>query len=158
VNEVDLLVALVILVGLVGIVVPLLPGSILILGAVLVWTVVEGSGAAWMVFALVATLLVVGAVVKYVVPGRGLRSSGVPTRSFMVGGILGIAGFFVVPVVGLVIGFLLGVYLSETRRVGRNLAWPSTVAAVKAVGLSVLVELVAALFATGVWVVGALNI
>jgi hypothetical protein len=76
----------------------------------------------------------------------------------MVGGILGIAGFFVVPVVGLVIGFLLGVYLSETRRVGRNLAWPSTVAAVKAVGLSVLVELVAALFATGVWVVGALNV
>jgi uncharacterized protein YqgC (DUF456 family) len=158
VNEVDLLVALVILVGLVGIVVPLLPGSILILGAVLVWTVVEGSGAAWMVFALVATLLVVGAVVKYVIPGRGLRSSGVPTRSIMVGGILGIAGFFVVPVIGLVIGFLLGVYLSETRRVGRNLAWPSTVAAVKAVGLSVLVELVAALFATGVWVVGALNI
>jgi hypothetical protein len=42
--------------------------------------------------------------------------------------------------------------------VGRNLAWPSTVAAVKAVGLSVLVELVAALFATGVWVVGALNV
>jgi uncharacterized protein YqgC (DUF456 family) len=158
VNEVELLVALVILVGLVGIVVPLLPGSILILGAVLVWTVVEGSGAAWMVFALVATLLVVGAVVKYVIPGRGLRSSGVPTRSIMVGGILGIAGFFVVPVIGLVIGFLIGVYLSETRRVGRNLAWPSTVAAVKAVGLSVLVELVAALFATGVWVVGALNV
>lgn len=157
-NEVDLLVGLVILVGLAGIVIPLLPGSILILGAVLVWTVMEGSRTAWMVFALVTTLLVVGAVVKYVVPGRGLKSSGVPTRSIMIGGILGIVGFFVVPVVGLVIGFLLGVYLSETRRVGRNLAWPSTVAAVKAVGLSVLVELVAALFATAVWVVGALTI
>lgn len=157
-NEVDLLVGLVILVGLAGIVVPLLPGSMLILGAVLVWTVMEGSRTAWMVFALVTTLLVVGAVVKYVVPGRGLKSSGVPTRSITIGGILGIVGFFVVPVVGLVIGFLLGVYLSETRRVGRNLAWPSTVAAVKAVGLSVLVELVAALFATGVWVVGALTI
>jgi hypothetical protein len=158
VNEVDLLVGLVILVGLAGIVVPLLPGSMLILGAVLVWTVMDGSRTAWTVFALVTTLLVVGAVVKYVVPGRGLKSSGVPTRSIMIGGILGIVGFFVVPVVGLVIGFLLGVYLSETRRVGRNLAWPSTVAAVKAVGLSVLVELVAALFATGVWVVGALTI
>lgn len=157
-NEVDLLVGLVILVGLAGIVVPLLPGSILILGAVLVWTVTEGTRTAWMVFALVTTLLVVGAVVKYVVPGRGLKTAGVPTRSIMLGGILGIVGFFVVPVVGLVIGFLLGVYLSETRRVGRNLAWPSTVAAVKAVGLSVLVELVAALFATGVWVVGALTL
>lgn len=157
-NEVDLLVGLVILVGLAGIVVPLLPGSMLILGAVLVWTVMEGTRAAWMVFALATTLLVVGAVVKYVVPGRGLKTAGVPTRSIMLGGILGIVGFFVLPVVGLVIGFLLGVYLSETRRVGRNLAWPSTVAAVKAVGLSVLVELVAALFATGVWVVGALTL
>jgi uncharacterized protein YqgC (DUF456 family) len=158
VNGVELLVALVILVGLVGIVVPVLPGSILILGAVLVWTVMEASSTAWTVFALVTTLLVVGAVVKYVIPGRGLRDSGVPTRSIMLGGLLGIVGFFVVPVVGLVLGFLLGVYLSETRRVGRHLAWPSTVAAVKAVGLSILVELVAALLATGVWVVGVLTV
>lgn len=157
-NGVELLVALVILVGLVGIVVPVLPGSILILGAVLVWTVTEASTTAWTVFALVTTLLVVGAVVKYVLPGRGLRDSGVPSRSIMLGGLLGIVGFFVVPVVGIVLGFLLGVYLSETRRVGRHLAWPSTVAAVKAVGLSILVELVAALLATGVWVVGVLAV
>lgn len=157
-NEVDLLVGLVILVGLAGIVVPVLPGSTLVLGAVLVWTVLEGSGAAWAVFAVAATILVTGAVVKYVVPGRGLRASGVPNRTLVLGGLLGIVGFFVVPVIGLVLGFVLGVYLSETRRVGRHLAWPSTVAAVKAVGLSVLVELVAALLATGVWLAGALSL
>jgi len=157
VNEVELLVGLVILVGLVGIVVPVLPGSILILGAVLVWTVSEGSGTAWTVFALATTLLVVGAIVKYVIPGRGLRSSGVPNRTIVFGGLLGIVGFFVVPVIGLVIGFVLGVYLSEVRRVGRHLAWPSTVAAMKAVGLSIFVELVAGLLAAGVWTVGVLN-
>jgi len=157
VNEVELLVGLVILVGLVGIVVPVLPGSILILGAVLVWTVSEGSGTAWTVFALATTLLVVGAIVKYVIPGRGLRSSGVPNRTVVFGGLLGIVGFFVVPVIGLVIGFVLGVYLSEVRRVGRHLAWPSTVAAMKAVGLSIFVELVAGLLAAGVWTVGVLN-
>lgn len=156
-NEVDLLVGVAILVGLVGIVVPVLPGSILILVAVLVWTVAADSGTAWLVFALATTLLVVGAVVKYVVPGRGLRTAGIPNRTVMVGGLLGIVGFFVVPVVGLVIGFVLGVYLSEARRVGRNLAWPSTVAAMKAVGLSVFVELVAGLLAAGVWAVGALT-
>ncbi|MGH3363359.1 MAG: DUF456 domain-containing protein [Nocardioidaceae bacterium] len=156
-NEVELLVGLVILVGLVGIVVPVLPGSILILGAVLVWTVSDGSGTAWTVFAVATTLLVLGAIVKYVIPGRGLRSSGVPNRTIMFGGLLGIVGFFVVPVIGLVIGFVLGVYLSEVRRVGRHLAWPSTVAAMKAVGLSIFVELVAGLLAAGVWAVGALN-
>ena len=152
----ELLVALVILLGLVGIVVPVLPGSILILGAVLVWAISDGSGTAWTVFALATTLLVIGAVVKYVVPGRGLRASGVPNRSIVLGGLLGLVGFFVVPVVGLPLGFLAGVYLSETRRVGRHLAWPSTVAAMKAVGLSVLVELIAGLLAVGVWVFGVL--
>jgi uncharacterized protein YqgC (DUF456 family) len=158
VNAAELLVGLVILLGLVGIVVPLLPGSVLILGAVLVWTVLDGSGTAWLVFAMAATILVAGAVVKYVVPGRGLRSSGVPSRTIMLGGLLGIVGFFVIPVVGLVIGFLLGVYLEEVRRVGRHLAWPSTVAAIKAVGLSVFVELVAGLLAAGLWAVAALTL
>ena len=155
-NVTELLVGLVILVGLVGIVLPILPGSILILGAVLVWAITEGTGTAWLVFALVTTLLVVGGVVKYVVPGRGLRSSGVPGRSIMLGAFLGIVGFFVVPVIGLVLGFVMGVYLAEVQRIGRESAWPSTVAAVKAVGLSILVELGTALLASGVWLVGAL--
>ena len=45
-------------------------------------------------------------------------------------------------------------HLAEVQRVGRDQAWPSTVAAVKAVGLSILVELAAALLATGVWLAG----
>lgn len=155
-TSVEILVGLAILVGLVGIVVPVLPGSILILAAVLVWALDTGTGTGWFVFALVTTLLAVGAVVKYVVPGRGLRSSGVPTRSIVAGGVLAIVGFFVVPVIGLFLGFVLGVYLAELPRVGHERAWPTTVATVKAVGLSVLVELVAALFATAVWLVGAL--
>jgi uncharacterized protein YqgC (DUF456 family) len=158
VDVVDLLVGLVILVGLVGILVPVLPGTMLILGAVLLWSANQGAASAWMVFALVTTLLMVGAIVKYVVPGRGLRTAGVPNRSLLLGGLLGIIGFFVVPVVGLVLGFVLGVYLSELQRVGHDRAWPSTVAAVKAAGLSILVELAAALVASGVWLVGALSV
>ncbi len=157
-DVVELLVGLVILVGLVGIVVPILPGSILILGAVLVWSADQGARSAWLVFALVTTLLMVGAIVKYVVPGRGLRTAGVPNRTILLGGLLGIIGFFVVPVVGLVLGFVLGVYLSELQRVGHDQAWPSTVAAVKAAGLSILVELAAALAAAGVWLVAALTV
>ena len=152
----ELLVALVILVGLVGIVVPVLPGSILILGAVLVWATEEASRTAWVVFAVVTVLLVTGGIVKYAVPGRSLKASGVPNRSIVLGGLLGIVGFFVVPVIGLVLGFVLGVYLSEQRRVGRQLAGPSTRAAIRAVGVSILIELAAALLAASTWLVGAL--
>jgi uncharacterized protein YqgC (DUF456 family) len=156
VNATEALVGLAVLVGLVGIVVPVLPGSVLILGAVLVWSIEEGSATAWAVFAIVATLLVVGGVVKYAVPGRRLKSTGVPHRTLLLGGALGVVGFFVVPVVGLVLGFVLGVYLAELQRVGHDAAWPSTKHALKAAGFSMLIELTAGALAAMTWFVGAL--
>ena len=154
----DVLVALAVLVGLVGIVVPVLPGSVLILGAVLLWAVLAASPAGWVVFAVATTFLVVGTVVKYAVPGRGLKAAGVPNRTLVAGGLLGIVGFFVIPVVGLVVGFVLGIYLTELQRVGRALAWPSSRAAIKAVGFSLLIELAAGLLAAGTWLVGAVAV
>jgi uncharacterized protein YqgC (DUF456 family) len=150
----DVLVGVAVLVGLVGILVPVLPGSVLILAAVLVWALEAATSTGWVVFAVVTLLLVVGAVVKYAVPGRRLKSDGVPNRTLLAGGLLGVVGFFVIPVVGLLIGFVLGVYLSEVQRVGRDLAWPSTRSALRAVGLSVLIELAAGLLAALTWLVG----
>jgi uncharacterized protein YqgC (DUF456 family) len=151
----DLLVGLAVLVGLVGIVVPVLPGTVLILVAVLVWTVVVSSTTGWMVFAVVALFLGAGAVVKYALPGRRLQAAGVPTRTIVVGGLLGLVGFFVIPVVGLVVGFVLGVYLSELLRVGTDRAWTTTKAAMLAAGLSMLIELAAGLCAALTWLVAA---
>ena len=48
----EVLVALAILVGLVGVLVPILPGLVLVLAAVLVWAVDEGSATGWVVFAV----------------------------------------------------------------------------------------------------------
>jgi uncharacterized protein YqgC (DUF456 family) len=155
---VDLLVGLAVLVGLLGIVVPVLPGSILILGGVLVWAVAHATTAGWVVFALVTTLIVAGGIVKYAVPGRGLKAVGIPGRTLVLGGLIGIVGFFVIPVVGLVVGFVLGVYLSELQRVGVDAAWPSTRAALKAAGFSLLIELAAGLLAAATWLVAAVTV
>ena len=141
-------------IGLLGIVVPILPGSILVLGAVLVWSWSVGGATAWTVFGVVAVLLVAGAVVKYVVPGRRLQLAGIPASTQWLGVALGVVGFFVVPVIGLFLGFVLGVYLAELLRVGSAEAWPSTVHSLQAVGLSIVIELGAALLATLVWVAG----
>ena len=150
----DVLVGLAVAVGLVGIVVPVLPGTLLVLAAVLVWALEDGTATGWTVLAAVAVLLAAGAVVKYVVPGRRLASAGVPTRTVLAGGVLGVVGFFVVPVLGLPLGFVLGVYLSEAQRLGRRSAGRSTVTALRAVGLSILIELSAGLLAALVWLVG----
>ncbi len=151
---VELLVAVAIAVGLVGILVPVLPGSVLVLGAVLVWAWDLGGTTAWAVFAVVAAILVVGGVVKYLVPNRRLKDAGIPASTQWTGAALGVVGFFVVPVVGLLVGFVLGVYLAEHRRVGGTAAWPSTKHALRAVGLSILIELAAGVAATAVWVAG----
>ncbi len=152
----ELLVGLTIAVGLVGVVVPVLPGSALILAAVVVWAAADGSTAAWLFASTAVVFLAVGTIVKYLVPGRRLKEAGVPMSSLAAGAVLGVVGFFVVPVVGLVLGFVLGVYLAEARRLGTDRAWPSTVLAVKAVGVSLLVELAAALLAAATWALGVL--
>lgn len=154
---VEALIGLVILVGLVGIVVPVLPGTLAIFAAVAVWAWLTGGAAAWTVFAIATVFLVISGVVKYTWPGRRMREAGVPMRSLAVGGLLGIVGFFVIPVVGLFIGFVAGVYVAEVPR-HRNhaAAWRSTVHATKAAGLSILVELLGALLAAAVWLGGVL--
>ena len=150
----EVLVALAILVGLVGVIVPILPGLVLVLAAVLFWAIGERSATGWSVFTVVAVLLVAGTVVKYVVPNRRLKTTGIPSSTTWFGVAVGVVGFFVIPVIGLFIGFVLGVYLAEYRRVGGAAAWPSTKEALRAVGVSILIELAAGALAALVWVAG----
>lgn len=150
-----LLIAVVIAIGLVGIVVPLLPGSVLVLGAIAVWAYFEQTTIGWVTLGIASALLAATLLVKYLWPMRRMRSADVGTWSLLAGGVLGIIGFFVVPVIGLVLGFVLGVYLAELAvRHDQRLAWASTVHAIKGVALSVGVELTGALLATAVWVAG----
>ena len=153
-SALELVVALAIAVGLVGILVPVLPGSMLVVGGILVWAWAEGGATAWTVFAVATALVAAGTVVKYVVPGRRLQVAGIPASTQWLGVLVGVVGFFVIPVVGLFLGFVLGVYLAELARVGSKDAWPSTVHSLKAVGLSIVIEFLAAFAATLVWVGG----
>ena len=152
----ELIVALAILVGLVGVIVPILPGVLLVFGAILVWAIVEGTVGGWIAFSIATLFLVISGVIKYTWPGKNLKSAGVATRSIVIGGLVAIIGFFVVPVIGLVLGFLLGCFVSELQRTADSKqAWSATVHALKAVGLSMLVELAGGLLAFGVWLVAA---
>ncbi|ASR04825.1 DUF456 domain-containing protein [Gordonia rubripertincta] len=151
----ELLVAAVIFVGLIGIVVPILPGTLLIAGALLVWAIVVG-GWAWSVFAAAMLALVVGEVIKYLVAGKSLRTDGIPNRTVVVGGLVGIVGFFVVPVIGLLLGFVVGAVAAElVRTQSLELAWRGAVAALKAAAKTIGIELLFALVATSIWTGGA---
>jgi hypothetical protein len=149
------LVALVIAIGLIGIVVPLLPGILLVYAAILVWALVEHNVTSWVTLAVVTVLIGVTTLTKYMWPMKRMRAADVGTLTLLAGAVLGIVGFFVIPVVGLVIGFVLGVYLAElANRHDQRIAWVSTKHALKGVALSVGVELAGALLATIAWVFG----
>ena len=152
----QLLVGLVMVVGVVGVVLPVLPGLLLAWAAGLVWVWQDGGGPVRVAVGVVLTLLLVaGTTAKYVLPARSASSAGAP-RSTMLAGVVGaVAGFFLIPVAGVVVGGVGAVYVAELRRLrdGRAAA-RSTWAVLGAVGIGMLVELTAAVLMLGTWLVG----
>ncbi|GIJ20168.1 DUF456 domain-containing protein [Micromonospora lutea] len=153
---VSVIAALAILAGLAGVVLPGLPALPLCWGGVLVWALFGDAGAGrWLVLAAATLVALGGIVVKYAWPGRNLKRAGVPTTSLLAGAVLGLVGFFVIPVVGLVIGFVGGVFAAERLRLGdTRLAWPATKRAVGAAGLSMLIEFLSGVVIGALWVAG----
>jgi uncharacterized protein YqgC (DUF456 family) len=151
-------VGLAIATGIVGVVLPVLPGALLVWAAIVVWALAVATATAWAVLGL-ATLVIGGAqVVKLLVPGRRLRAAGVPLRSIVAGLVLAAAGFFVIPVVGFFVGFPLGIYLAERGRLGHHAsAWDSTREALRAMGVSIVIELSATVLVAGAWLAAVLS-
>lgn len=153
---VDIVALMLVFIGLAGIVVPVLPGTLLVALGILVWAIADGTTVAWILAGVGIALVVAGQIAKWLIPDRLLRDGGVPRRTVVLGGLLGIVGFFVIPVLGLFVGFVAGVYLAELQRVGPERARASSIAALKATGLSILIELSAGLLATSALVVGVI--
>lgn len=148
-----LLVGLVLLLGVVGVMVPGVPGTWLVWAGLLWWALHERSAAAWTLLAAATALLLVVQVVKWLLPPRRLRGVGVTRRMVAYAGAGAVLGFVLVPVVGAVPGFVGGIYLCERGRLGSHgEAWASVRSVMRAVGTSVLVELFACLLVVGAWV------
>lgn len=148
----DLLVLTALMVAAVGIFVPVLPGTLLAFAALLAWALLTGGSLAWTAFGVASAVLLSGQVLKYLLPHRSLTAAGVPGRSIVVGGLTAIVGFFLIPVVGLVLGFVAGLFVAEQVRLAD---WPaarsSTWLAMKATGFSILIELGALMLAATIW-------
>lgn len=144
----ELLVALSILVAAVGAVIPVLPGVLLAAGAIGVWAI--GSGTWWL---LAAVVLLAGAslVMKYLIPARATRDAA-SSRALAVGFVLAVVGFFTIPVVGLVVGFVVGVFVAEwAKERDPGSAWRATRAAIKGVGVAMIVEIGAIVCMSALW-------
>lgn len=149
---------LVSLVGLAGIVFPVLPGSIMVGVGALVWAIWGASGWGWVAFAVAAVLLIAGGLSSWFLTGKSLQKNEVPKWPVAAGFVLGIVGMFVLPGFGLPIGFAVGLLLAEwyrMRDLGKALktSWET----IKALGLGIVVEFGAAMLATAVLAVSIMT-
>lgn len=142
-------------VGIAGVIIPVLPGSILIIISLLMWALVVASVEGWVVFAIGTVLAGAGLAAGLVLTGRTLKQRSIPGRSVTIGVLAAIIGMFVIPVVGLFVGFAVGLFASEyaRQRDGRA-ALTSSLHALKATGLGILAELALACVAGTTWVIG----
>ncbi|MEO3939128.1 DUF456 domain-containing protein [Dermatophilaceae bacterium Soc4.6] len=154
---VTLLAATLMAVGLVGIVVPVLPGLVLVIGGVVVWAALHPDHRAWAVVAVALVPFVAGMVAKYLVPGRRLKVAGVGPWTLGAAVVLAVGLGVVIPLVGVPLGFVGGIFAIEAvrqRDLGKS--WRVTRSALAAVGISMLIELAAGGAIITAWVSGLL--
>ncbi|MGW7288143.1 DUF456 domain-containing protein [Streptomyces sp. NPDC054847] len=148
-----LMVGGVMLLGLLGVIVPGVPGPWLVWAAVLWWSLHVQTGLAWFLLVGATAVLLVNQVIVWLLPNRRLRGLGITRRMAASAGLGALAGFVLLPVIGAVPGFVGGIYGSERLRLGgHGPAMASTRAVMRAAGTSVLVELMGCLLVVGAWV------
>ena len=152
---VSVITGVLLVIGALGTIFPILPGSILVIIGLLIWAIVIGGPVGWTVFGIGLLLSGSGMAASALLTGKRLKQREIPNRSILTGAVVGVVGAFVIPVVGLFLGFVLGLYASEWYRLrDPKQAWDAAVVAMKSVGLGMLIEFACAGTAIAVWIVG----
>jgi uncharacterized protein len=133
----------VMLLGMVGVIVPVLPGLLLVwLGASGLVLITASGPAGWAVVALLTLLFALGTAATIWLPAQRGRQHGVPFTSLLAAIVGAIVGFFIVPVLGLLIGAAVGLVVAEAARLrGWEPAWRSLKRVAAGYGIGVLIEL-----------------
>jgi uncharacterized protein YqgC (DUF456 family) len=140
-----------------GSVYPVLPASLVALVTLIVWGWVLGSAASWTAAVIGALLICVGWSARALLTGRMLKKRHIPRGSILVAVLAGVVGMFVIPLVGLFVGFAAGLFVSEYVRQGDfQSALRSSVEALKATGVGMLVEFGTVSLAASVWMIGVI--
>ena len=103
--------------GLFGLVIPVVPGLVIIWVAALGYGIAAGFGTlGWIMFAIISFLMATGSVIDNFLMGTQARQSGASWISIATALVFGIAGNFVLPVIGGLIAALLALFIAEWIR------------------------------------------
>lgn len=162
VSNVDwtIIISLSMLVGLVGVAVPVVPGILILWVAALVYGLAVGFGPLGWLVMLVMTLGVAASFIAGVIlPKQAADKAGAAGYSQLAGLVGAVIGFFVIPIVGLLVGAMIGVLVSEylwARDFDK--AWNATKGVALGFGKSALVDMALGLIMVAFWAVWALTV
>jgi uncharacterized protein len=149
------------LVGLVGLLVPIFPGLTVMWLATLIYALVRASNQnmhwfEWVLFAIITILMIVGNIVDNVIIARRVREKAVPWSSIVIGYLAGIiASLFFTPLIGIVAA-PAGLFGAEYLRLrDRRVALASTRAWMTGWGITIAVRIAIGVVMIGLWMMWA---
>ncbi|HUE99668.1 MAG TPA: DUF456 domain-containing protein [Anaerolineales bacterium] len=151
----------VLLVGLLGLIVPIFPGLTIMWLGTLVYAIIQNSagnmtGVDWFLFGLITLLMIIGNIADNLIIARKMRDKYIPWSSILWAFAAGIvASLFFTPLIGLVAA-PVGLYMAENRRLKNNeAAIESTKAYMIGWGWAFGVRFLIGLMMTGLWMLSA---
>ncbi len=104
-----------------------------------------------------ALLAAAGTAAPYALSNRRSARTGVPGWVSAAGLVGAVVGFFVIPVVGALVGFPAGIFVAELGRVRDvGAAWRATWEAIKGLGMGIAIGFATGVVMIGVWVLAVL--
>jgi uncharacterized protein len=144
-------------VAAVGVLYPVLPGSPIAIATLLAWALVVGGWAAWVSAVIGSLLCAVGWSASYALTGRRLKQLEVPWWPVAIAAVGGIIGMIFIPVVGIFVGFAVGLLAAEAvRHQDLRRAAHYSLETLKAMGKGVIAEFLLLCAAVAVWSAGVL--
>jgi uncharacterized protein YqgC (DUF456 family) len=154
----EVLIGLTMAVGIVGTLIPVLPGLFLVWAAGLFWAIFDGADTThWLIFAFMSLIFLFGIALSFYIPAKSTKGISSPKWTLPVATLFALIGFFVIPIVGIALGFIFGVFVCQlisSREFHRALRTTGTT--LKALGLVSLVQCACGITIATAWALGLL--
>ncbi|MCP4429099.1 MAG: DUF456 domain-containing protein [Chloroflexi bacterium] len=106
-----------IVLGLIGTVIPMIPGTLLMWVAVLIYVLVNGmASVGWFAFIIITLIALASGTADLWMPLLGAKTVGTSGRGMVYGIIGATIGTFIAPLVGTLIGYAGGILLGEYQK------------------------------------------
>ncbi len=149
------------LVGLVGLLVPIFPGLVVIWLTTLVYALIQVSilGVTWfewILFAIITLLMIAGSIVDNIIIAKRVREKQVPWGSIILGYLAGVIGsIFFTPLIG-ILAAPAGLFGAEYFRLrDYRVAFASTRAWMTGWGITIAVRIAIGVVMIGLWMIWA---